>query len=727
MKPVLDQKVKRLLIKKDALDGNRAIDDEEVRLRRVATKSQQITKAREYYAASKLQAIVKGYLDRLLCERKRRYLRTIKLIQRIFHGKLGRMRWKREYWRAMSVVKSDTALEEIRHRSKLLREHVVAEKRPYKWCEYFDSLTESFWYYNTLTKLNTWQVPLIFQKDLICSWNGYHEYGGAPHIKPCRCVFDTVDSYRNHLRTAHTWYCVACHQCNNGLMFPICFLCGNKYSIDGIEGEKVLHDNINNVRKQLEQFLNKDIPSKDNGLYILKSRLISLAQERENAIINMKQLQYDIDYAIKNPNIKPEKIIKLKKELENINDEYLNHMLNSNNKNNRIKYNIIDKLSNNIISRQQSNTTNNNSSNNSNSSSNRGLLSKTQNIPTNTNFPNTTTSNSDNSNTTTTIIQSSSINSRVWNEKFEDLRGLEGEKERFLHPSTKGILNETDFSMFMRIHDDNFASNLALNLYNSDDSDNDDCSSVTSQQSLTTSNTIYNNTNNTNTTTTSNNQKKIKKEMKLKLPICEKYIQGKCSLTTCAFAHPGLRDSARPKTMSTRDPNTGIKTSTKFVFLCPDCTPLYNSCSKGNNCRDYHVYIRPTTADIILAMYPIMTGRKSKDFGTAKLVGNVYRGEFDGYGVMTWRNGSTYIGDWKHSKRDGWGVCRDSEGNEYIGCFKEGVRQGWGVQTNSNGDEYIGKYSRLLYNVWVVCVYIMYYICHSTCMYSRVIVYKYIL
>lgn len=90
--------------------------------------------------------------------------------------------------------------------------------------------------------------------------------------------------------------------------------------------------------------------------------------------------------------------------------------------------------------------------------------------------------------------------------------------------------------------------------------------------------------------------------------------------------------------------------------------------------------------------HTLHTGRKAKEFGTAKLVGNLYRGEFDGYGVMTYRDGSVYMGDWKHSLKEGWGMYRGSEGSEYVGAFKQGLRHGWGVLSNANGDEYVGEF-----------------------------------
>ena len=130
-------------------------------------------------------------------------LRAIRTIQRIMLGKLGRMRWKREYWKSVSVVKSESALKELLERSQALREKISPGRNGYHWTEYFDPLTDSFWYFNKATKQNTWHVPLVFQKDLICSWEGFHDFGGMEYQKPCRCVFSNMEEYRGHMRNAH--------------------------------------------------------------------------------------------------------------------------------------------------------------------------------------------------------------------------------------------------------------------------------------------------------------------------------------------------------------------------------------------------------------------------------------------------------------------------------------------------------------------------------------------
>ena len=49
-------------------------------------------------------------MDRRLVAKKRKMYNAVKLIQKMIRGKLGKIRWKLEYWRSVSVVKSDSAL-----------------------------------------------------------------------------------------------------------------------------------------------------------------------------------------------------------------------------------------------------------------------------------------------------------------------------------------------------------------------------------------------------------------------------------------------------------------------------------------------------------------------------------------------------------------------------------------------------------------------------------------
>ena len=61
------------------------------------------------------------------------------------------------------------------------------------------SICASGRYLNVTNKLNTWRCPLVFQKDLICTWDGYQEFGGMSSQGRCRCVFATVMEFQEHL------------------------------------------------------------------------------------------------------------------------------------------------------------------------------------------------------------------------------------------------------------------------------------------------------------------------------------------------------------------------------------------------------------------------------------------------------------------------------------------------------------------------------------------------
>ena len=89
MKALLSKHSKRSDISKEFFEKQLILRQEEEYLKRSATKGQQILKAREYYAASRIQSIVRGFLDRLVCNKRRRYLRAVRLIQKVMKGKLG--------------------------------------------------------------------------------------------------------------------------------------------------------------------------------------------------------------------------------------------------------------------------------------------------------------------------------------------------------------------------------------------------------------------------------------------------------------------------------------------------------------------------------------------------------------------------------------------------------------------------------------------------------------
>ena len=42
-----------------------------------------------------------------------------------------------------------------------------------------------------------------------------------------------------------------------------------------------------------------------------------------------------------------------------------------------------------------------------------------------------------------------------------------------------------------------------------------------------------------------------------------------------------------------------------LVSVCPDFDAFHDTCENGRLCSKYHVYVRPSTAEIIRAMYPL--------------------------------------------------------------------------------------------------------------------------
>ena len=285
MRLVIERRARNLEIKKKANEKKHDISVETTFLYTNARKEQYLEAAKIHYAASRLQGIVRGFLARLLCNELKQELRALKTIQRVMRGKIGRNKWMRHYWLAIAVVKSPEALKEIWNRSKLIRE---ASQPGKLYQEMYDPLTEAFWYFERRMQRSMWKCPLIFQRNLICSWEGYHAFGGLPHQKRCRCVFDNVAEYHGHLRDAHRWYCPACDHCNSGAVFPMCGLCENSMGEAGESGEAALKASIADVHNKLTLFLVK-YKSQDqnrNESYVIKNRLAELAIGRRNKKMN---------------------------------------------------------------------------------------------------------------------------------------------------------------------------------------------------------------------------------------------------------------------------------------------------------------------------------------------------------------------------------------------------------------------------------------------------------
>ena len=354
MKVAFERRAQDQLAKRALVTERVEAKKEYTNLRIRGAKSQKLNEMRFKYALCRIQGLIRGYLARLKFKELLILWRAAIVIQRVMRGKLGRIRWMKLYWLKTSVVKSDTALRDLLARSTLVRRNTVKGMNGWDWQERFDPLTNSVFYYNKHNGRNTWDCPVIFQKHLVCTWDGLTGFRAATNVevmqfnpnkgqgavnggssaasagggddessvnsfgsrsvlsdplakakeqlkKPkfmsmvrcvralrsccrtllltpffsypryppstqlvtdkvtgkrkrikfrvpdeekdpnqaCRCVFRTVEELHQHMKRAHRWYCPACEECNTGLSFPICGLCGNTLSESGFDGLEV--------------------------------------------------------------------------------------------------------------------------------------------------------------------------------------------------------------------------------------------------------------------------------------------------------------------------------------------------------------------------------------------------------------------------------------------------------------------------------------------------------
>jgi len=489
------------------------------------------------------------------------------------------------------------------------------------------------------------------------------------------------------------------------MMFPKCMLCGNRYNQDGIDGEVALKASLEEVRSKIERFVQydngDDDPTATTGTmsYSLKSRLSQMAQDRQDAMEAMRMAVLEKEATDRWLGTKTDKADELSQKLIGISDAYMDKAKTSSIKIQHARNYVGNVFSEVLFNHRDSSTI-------STVQMSQGLQQ-----PLGTGFTTTVASTITSINSSSYTLQDHNlayseagydedgisvltgdaryrddldddvdstpthhtVTLRATELAFQSNGGIDGEVERYRDPSTRGIMTAKDFNLFTSSNSPDYdvSSLLSLNLYQEYDStaDNDPIDGSHSD----------------------NSSSSLKD--KVKLDICRKFMEGKCSLSTCPLAHPGKRDSCIPRVRIVTD-NVGTKFQIPFVFVCPRGNGVLNDCPLGLNCKDFHVYVRPTTEEIIQLLYPTSTGRKIKEYGKsdAKFFGNVLKGIMSGYGVITWRNGSTYMGDWEDNKKHGWGIFRSMDGTEYVGSFREGVRSGWGIMSNANGDEYIGEW-----------------------------------
>ena len=80
------------------------------------------------------------------------------------------------------------------------------------------------------------------------------------------------------------------------------------------------------------------------------------------------------------------------------------------------------------------------------------------------------------------------------------------------------------------------------------------------------------------------------------------------------------------------------------------------------------------------------------NWSNGKYVGEISNSKRNGYGTMTWANGSNYVGEWEDGKIHGKGVRTWPSGDKYSGQWKNGEEDGYGTYIWSDGEKYAGEW-----------------------------------
>eukprot|EP00606_Chrysophyceae_sp_TOSAG23-5_P000211 GSChrysophyteH2.ASY1.ANO1.1439.1 assembled CDS len=603
-----------------------------------AERAASLEKAKQHYASCRIQGIVRGFLARIHTRNLLVEFRAGSLICKIARGKLGRMRWMLEYWKSISVVKSPEALDALLERSVTHRDSKEAGGP--SWREYYDPVSGAFWYYERKSKMTTWNCPLPLQKNMICPWEGYKSFGGLPSDGRCRVVFDNIAEYQGHVGTAHKWYCVACSTKNFGATFPVCTLCGNFHSDASEDGHEVLENAVKEVGTKVAAFLaeNQDLVSRRGDKFVLKDHLIKLAVDRE-------------DKRKKNEE---------KKRLADIQKGKIKNLTADDE----------DLLSVAASSASESKAASTLPSSIGGASSKSGSTNMT---------------GKKKKNKLPSLAQRRDLDAarkaNEWDKKDRERRvkvlkvtGCMLPLAPLFNSDAEGKAIEGPAVLYQK-RDDPVDPNQYAGLFRSvqeaeeeeDDFDNNSLDETLPSIEETMQGELIDYLG--------------EDPLEPKMLVCAAYLEGNCSKSVCERAHPGKRDDAVIE--SVKLPNRPRKSN--YVVCCPD----YD----GSNCKKYHIYIRPSTRDIILRIYPKTEGEKSKILPSgAEITGNLHDNKLQGFGVMTWANGSTYSGAWKDDLRSGYGTYRTPYGTEYSGGWESGKRDGFGCYINSIGEEYVGEW-----------------------------------
>ncbi len=676
-----------------------------------ADEAASLEKGKQHYASCRIQGIVRGFLARIMARQMLVEYRAGNILRRVARGKLGRMKWMLEYWKSISVVKSPEALEALLERSVPHRDSKEAGGPA--WRELYDPVSGAFWYYERKTKMTTWNCPLALQKNLVCSWNGYAGFGGLPSDGPCRVVFDNIAQYQGHLANTHKWFCVACGNKNFGASFPVCNLCGNSSSSDAEDGHEVLETAVKEVGAKISMYLHEeqDLVHKRGDKFVLKDHLVKLAVDLEEKRKRKEERKRDAA-------LKAGKLIASS-------DASQSESSASKSLASKSVASSIGKTGTIAHTHKTASTTANSATTGTGTTSSvkkkkTASLSQRRDIEaariaagwekndrlrrkkilkvTGCMLPLAPLFDTNGNEGPPVLYQDKddSVNPNQYAGLFRSVTeahdakqwikngGIEGERERFRNPLTKGIIPVGLFERIVKVKDPQEQSSVA-----DSDEDSEDEFDETKTGSQT----------GDSTEEAESVEETLQDELidflgdnprQPKMLVCAAYLDGKCSKSVCERAHPGKRDDAVIE--SVRLPNRPRKTL--YVECCPDYDgSVITGCKLAGNCKKYHIYIRPSTRDIILRIYPKEEGEKSKILPSgAEITGNLHNNKMEGYGVMTWVNGATYSGNWCNDLRSGFGTYRTPLGTEYAGGWLQGKRHGFGCYINNLGEEYVGEW-----------------------------------
>lgn len=678
MKIAIDRRGKDIAVTKSYLTAKSDIHGGAKILHHHLDKVKTLLDARTYYAVARIQGIIRGFLARFHFKELKQARDASITLQALVRGRLGRMRWMTEFWLKKSVVKSIAALEVILERSKLIRSggpmYVMDLKH---WEEYWDPLTESFWYYNPKRRLNTWDVPACFQENLVCQWNGFQAYGGLPSQKPCRRIFDSVSAYRLHMMTAHPWHCPACGTTNKGLNFPSCIMCENTLSPDGEDAVEMMKNHIKSIHGRIARYMNED-GAFDNILYSLKKSMVGTVvdlrkerAEKEAALDQVREHMSKLQIgrrrgALPDPS-------QMEHALSAIEGKGFEKVGRTRVKLSKLPWeedmDVKDEpvaATGQFTAKSMLNDDDRNTSANNQLVSNNGVLNRTMSYVTENDGKDKTAFYVGNSLVHVDNRRRAGMNvnqDKADATKFKQQVKISIPRPGEYDPIKDGIIPLNDFTM---LTDEKTEVQLDSD---SEDEDDDTSNGISVLAGLIAA------------------TGRAKGESRLN--ICDRFNKGHCTDTTCLSAHPGIRDKC--VTQFCRIPGRIAKVP--YVLVCEHATAGWVNCPMGKECPNYHIYVRPATMEICRTIYPMRRGKKSsiKDSG-ARIDGNVYDGLYDGYGTMTWPNGDVYVGDWSNDLREGWGVFTSKTGFQYVGEWKHSQRDGFGVCSHPNGEEYVGEW-----------------------------------